>query len=336
MPLISVIIPVYKVEDCLRQCLDSVLSQTLTDYECILVDDGSPDNCPAICDEYAEKDPRLKVIHKKENEGLPLARKSGLDMAVSDLVFHIDSDDWVEPDALELLYKRQKETGAAIVVGNFREISAVGIKNRYFAPIKEYENPVVWFLLCEHKFLWGKLYKRELYDDYVVPQTNIFEDAIVNVQLFLKLAYSQVQFVDTFLYNYNTKNSDSLIAQLRLKRYNSYAEHPMINAYQCIYDLLKNLMQGDNYLYSAYLFSFLNVGVTCYLKGYCEIKRSEFLYFYENYYKKCSYIHFMRIDGRLFIFVCNISVVLGKLFVFIYNVAFRLRNFIYRKYLGVV
>jgi glycosyltransferase involved in cell wall biosynthesis len=92
MPIISIIVPVYKVELYIRQCLDSVLAQNFTDYECILVDDGSPDDCPAICDEYAAKDKRIKVIHK-ENGGLSDARNAGIRSAIGDYIVLLDSDD---------------------------------------------------------------------------------------------------------------------------------------------------------------------------------------------------------------------------------------------------
>jgi glycosyltransferase involved in cell wall biosynthesis len=97
MPLISIIIPVYNVEDYLRQCLDSVLDQTFTDYECILVDDGSPDSCPAICDEYAAKDRRFMVIHK-ENGGLSDARNVGIRTATGEYIVLLDSDDLLTDD----------------------------------------------------------------------------------------------------------------------------------------------------------------------------------------------------------------------------------------------
>lgn len=106
MPQISVIVPVYKVEPYLRRCVDSILGQTFTDFELILVDDGSPDGCPAICDEYALQDDRVLVIHQ-ENGGLSAARNAGIDWAFansdSQWLTFIDSDDWVHPQYLELL-----------------------------------------------------------------------------------------------------------------------------------------------------------------------------------------------------------------------------------------
>jgi glycosyltransferase involved in cell wall biosynthesis len=103
MSKISVIIPVYNTEKYLQECIDSVLSQTFTDFECILVDDGSPDNSGKICDEYAKKDKRIRVIHK-ENGGVSSARNAGLDIAQGEWIIFVDSDDWVDEKYLEFLY----------------------------------------------------------------------------------------------------------------------------------------------------------------------------------------------------------------------------------------
>ena len=100
MNKISIIIPVYNVELYLRECLDSIINQTYNNLEIILIDDGSPDNCGAICDEYAEKDTRIIVIHK-ENEGVSAARNDGLEMVTGDWFTFVDSDDWIEPDYCE-------------------------------------------------------------------------------------------------------------------------------------------------------------------------------------------------------------------------------------------
>ena len=96
-PKISVIVPVYKVEPYLRKCLDSIINQTYRNLQIILVDDGSPDNCGAICDEYASKDSRIEVIHE-ENGGVSAARNAGLKLAAGDYIGWVDSDDWIEPD----------------------------------------------------------------------------------------------------------------------------------------------------------------------------------------------------------------------------------------------
>lgn len=115
----SVIVPVYKVENYLPDCIESVLNQTFSDFELILVDDGSPDSCPEICDSYKKKDSRIKVVHKP-NGGLASARRAGIKVATGDYVFNLDSDDLIENDTLECAYKIIKETDCEIVSFSYR------------------------------------------------------------------------------------------------------------------------------------------------------------------------------------------------------------------------
>lgn len=108
MPAVSVIVPVYKAEKYLEKCVDSILSQSFSDFELILVDDGSPDNCPAMCDEWAAKDSRIRVVHK-ENGGVSSARNTGLDRAAGAYVLFVDSDDYVHPDFIRRLYENKSD-----------------------------------------------------------------------------------------------------------------------------------------------------------------------------------------------------------------------------------
>lgn len=115
MPKISVIVPVYRVEKYLGRCVNSLLGQTLSDIEIILVDDGSPDGCPALCDEFAKKDGRIKVLHK-ENEGLGLARNSGMNLAVGEYIAFVDSDDYVKSEMYRTLYEAAQRENADIAM----------------------------------------------------------------------------------------------------------------------------------------------------------------------------------------------------------------------------
>jgi len=117
--IFSVIVPVYKVEEYLEACVESVLNQTFSDFELILVDDGSPDRCPMMCDEYAKKDNRIKVVHKP-NGGLASARQAGIKAAKGDYVFNLDSDDKIENDTLESAYKIISETNCDIVSFSYK------------------------------------------------------------------------------------------------------------------------------------------------------------------------------------------------------------------------
>ena len=115
-PLVSIIVPIYKVEPYLRRCLDSIVNQSYTNLEIILVDDGSPDNCPQICDEYASKDNRIKVIHKK-NGGLSDARNAGLDICKGEYISFVDSDDWVDEKYIETLLDLAIKENVDIAIG---------------------------------------------------------------------------------------------------------------------------------------------------------------------------------------------------------------------------
>ena len=114
-PEISIIVPVYQVEKYLNECIDSILAQTFTDFELILVDDGSPDNCPALCDAAAKRDSRVRVIHK-QNGGVSTARNAGLDAAQGNWIAFVDSDDTAAPEYLEKMHKAVLETGADFAI----------------------------------------------------------------------------------------------------------------------------------------------------------------------------------------------------------------------------
>ena len=116
--LLSVIIPIYKTEKFLPKCIESVLAQTLSDLEIVLVDDGSPDNCGRICDKYAEKYPNIQVVHK-QNAGLTAARQSGVSVAKGKYIAFVDSDDWVDPDFYEPMVRQAEAHGAQMVAGGY-------------------------------------------------------------------------------------------------------------------------------------------------------------------------------------------------------------------------
>ncbi len=122
MPKVSIIVPVYKVETYLKRCVDSLINQTLEDIEIILVDDGSPDNCPQMCDEFAKQDHRIKVVHK-QNGGLSSARNAGIKISTGDFLGYIDSDDYAEPDMFEKLYVCAIENNVDFVMADYYRIS---------------------------------------------------------------------------------------------------------------------------------------------------------------------------------------------------------------------
>lgn len=132
---ISVIVPVYNVERYLERCVKSILEQSLKDIEIILIDDGSPDNCPAICDQYASQYKNVKVIHK-ENQGLGFARNSGMEMASGEYLAFVDSDDYIAPNSLKRLYEEAQKYHADTVIGLYNRVNNDGSIVRGQAPKK--------------------------------------------------------------------------------------------------------------------------------------------------------------------------------------------------------
>lgn len=124
-PKISVIVPVYKTEGLLDRCVESIVGQTYKNLEIILVDDGSPDNCPAMCDGWAEKDSRIRVIHK-ENGGVSSARNAALDIATGDYIGFVDSDDWIEPEMYSSLIQKISESGKNIALCSYYAVEISG------------------------------------------------------------------------------------------------------------------------------------------------------------------------------------------------------------------
>ncbi len=218
MPEISVIVPVYRVEPYLRQCVDSILSQTFTDFELILVDDGSPDNCGAICDEYALKDSRVRVIHK-QNGGLSDARNAGIDMAKGEFLTFIDSDDLVAPEYLNRLYRSIKSSAAEISICNmlpFKDGSSPQIEEQNSNDSKRIISGRDACLSIYRMdgtvpiMAWGKLYKSSLFNGIRYPVGLIHEDDATTPKLFY-LANKIAQIGDK-LYLYRSR-ADSIMSQ---------------------------------------------------------------------------------------------------------------------------
>lgn len=184
-PKISVIVPVYKVEPYLRKCLDSIVNQTYENLEIILVDDGSPDNCGAICDEYAARDGRVKVIHQ-ENGGVSSARNAGLDIATGEWVAWVDPDDWIEPDMFQyLLQNAQRQRADIVACGVFEHgegtCNILSCEKELLQSGGEYTTRMI-----EQELLpscWNKISRKSLWMGLCFPNIRIGEDLWVTCLL---------------------------------------------------------------------------------------------------------------------------------------------------------
>ena len=267
--MVSIIVPIYKVEKYLRKCVDSILNSTYQDFELILVDDGSPDGCGAICDEYASREQRIKVVHKT-NGGLPDARNAGIKVATGDYLWFVDSDDFVHPSMLETLYN-------AVISGNY-DFSMVGIKH-----ILEGENfempPRVDVshhqVISRSEFMrglynenaatydvaWNKLYKRSLVKDMLFSLLKGAEDVEWNHRVCIRM--NQAIKIDADLYYY-LQRSTSLMHQ-------GFSRNHIdrIRSYQCCLSQIPDSEHEFkslclNQLYKVMIFTRHNAGKTEY------------------------------------------------------------------------
>jgi len=257
MAKISVIVPIYKVETYLNKCVESIVNQTYTDLEIILVDDGSPDSCPALCDEWAVKDRRIKVIHK-ENGGLSDARNAGLAVATGEYISFIDSDDWIEPNFLQFLWNALTRTGAGIADCSTRLVDEDGqelsVRGMSKNEILDAVDALVHLVKEDRVYqtVWNKLYRREVIDDIRFEKGKYNEDDYFTYQVFDRA--KNVAIVANPLYNYlqrggsimgvgyNPRRLEGLQARvLRMNYLQKYPETAALTRQNLVLDCLWHL-----------------------------------------------------------------------------------------------
>lgn len=266
MAIVSIIVPVYKVENYLERCIKSLINQTLKDIEIILVDDGSPDRSGVICDKFKEIDNRIKVIHKN-NGGLSDARNAGLEIASGEYIAFVDSDDWIDSDMMEVLYGLSKKYDADIAECSWREVYTDKIReetkntgqiiegNNIFALRSELQWKYFKALAC------NKLYKKHLFDYIRFPKGRLHEDEFTTYKLFYfsnKLVY-----IDISKYNYDKTREESITASFKEKNLD------IIDAMQERLEFFKkyNLTILIDEMYNMYFWILLDRLYQCYMSG---------------------------------------------------------------------
>lgn len=209
MPKVSIIVPVYKVESLLSRCLTSLAKQTLKDFEVIIVNDGSPDNCQAIIDDFVQKNSAIFKAFKKENGGLSDARNFGIKKATGEYIGFVDSDDFVDPQMFEKLYQKATKTNSDIVVCGHNSVyfNRSGKINKSIPrPICNpsnfgsniYDSPEI--ITCVRSYAWNKIYKKELFDEFSFPKGQYFEDSAIIYNILSKAR--SIEIVNECLYQY--------------------------------------------------------------------------------------------------------------------------------------
>lgn len=212
-PLISIVVPVYKVERFLDRCVKSILGQTYERLEIILVDDGSPDRCPQMCDAWAEKDKRIKVIHKK-NGGLSDARNHGAAIAEGEYISFVDSDDYISPDYVEYLLSLLRETGADIACGAFRTVNDGEDLFQAQPPehIERFDSVTSCLELMndEHYMqlitAWGKLFPRHIVLNAPFPAGRLHEDEATTYKFYYQSGGTAIGTREIYAYYQNTES----------------------------------------------------------------------------------------------------------------------------------
>ena len=207
-PLVSVIVPVYKVEDVLARCLDSLCRQSLRDIEIILVDDASPDRCGEICEQYAGEDGRFKVFHHLKNRGLSVARNTGIAHASADYLLFVDSDDWVHEDFCKDAYECVIMHEADIVIFCYERIGFPNTSSKRQSAVSQIPKGKKTGLEAIHFLLkgngpatwttWNKLYRKELFKTVFFPPGYLYEDIGTTYKLVWHA--SAIYYFDKILY----------------------------------------------------------------------------------------------------------------------------------------
>lgn len=223
MNLVSIIVPIYKVEPFIEKCVTSLLAQTYTNLEIILVDDGSPDDCPSICDAFAEQDARVFVIHQ-ENSGLSAARNAGIQVARGAYLAFVDGDDFVTPDYIEVMLNACEENNAKLAACGYLEYyseernTAFGVDKTIVLSAEEAITDIFVMNDQVQVMAWNKLYARELFDDTDIryPVGKIHEDVFTTYRFCA--AAEKIVCVNKACYYYVQREGSIISQNFSLKR----------------------------------------------------------------------------------------------------------------------
>lgn len=271
--MISIVVPVYKVpHNYLNKCIESLISQTYKNIEIILVDDGSPDDCGDICDDYAKKDSRIKVLHK-ENGGLSSARNSGVENARGDFVIFVDGDDWIEPETCEVLFQEYLKTNTDLVMfGMVRDFNGTLEKYKYKLTENHYYDKKECLQLQKYVLDFNsnistattKLIKREVLISNTIKHNESLkqgaEGIVFNLQLFE--AISSATFIDKPFYHY-IYNNESISTT-----YNERNIDLVLECFKYIYEYIRQTDERKTLLLATFWTRISYMIITTVISGY--------------------------------------------------------------------
>lgn len=267
---LSIIVPVYNVERYIEKCVNSIMNQTFKEFELILVDDGSTDSCGVICDKYANLDPRVKVIHKK-NGGLSSARNVGIKMSSAKYIAFVDSDDWIDEKMYEIMYKiMEKNENIDIVQCGYIDAESEDIEIETNYNSIEFEvmdkklalKNIYGLNAKENVVAWNKIYKYHLFNEISFPEGKIHEDMFTTHRLLYKS--NQVAFINEKLYFYRKTPNSITNSKFNVKKLD------LLEAFKDRMIFFKNIDEYE--LYSQSLLSYMNYLKEFYFKSKKELE----------------------------------------------------------------
>jgi glycosyltransferase involved in cell wall biosynthesis len=320
---ISVIVPVYKVREYLRRCVDSILAQSFQTFDLILVDDGSPDECGAICDEYAKQDTRVHVIHQ-ENQGLSEARNVGIEWALknssSEWITFIDSDDWIHRDYLKILYEIAIDNHVELSICNCIKTPEKSVEFKEAMTESKIFTPEDFWCFRQYGGAWAKLYKKDHFKEIRYPKGLLYEDIFVTYRLLFM--QDKVVYIESPLYYYFLRDDSitksqwdpRVLSQLQgmKEQLRFYKKYGYIDAYKvtvrnyliAIQNQMNAAKQLDNKyskeynkLKKMYRFNILKFCRYFPIRKYTNMYRQAFPRF-TKFYKKLTYLKGEKRNGK--------------------------------------
>lgn len=285
----SLIVPIYKVERYLSKCIESIINQTYTNFEVILVNDGSPDACGKICDDYALRDNRIKVIHK-ENGGVSSARNIGIENASGEYIWFIDSDDWIERYSLQVLADQLEGSKSNLVIFDSNIIENKNIKiNRFNESCNSIHRITMEKFFEEYYFkykvgfeIWNKIYSRKvIFDNNIrfAEDEKIGEDLFFNIQYYTKI--KSLNYNKSVLYNYVIREGSAMSNLCKSRHKNLMSVYFKIQKYFIENNYSKEILQ---YIFIMHLISGINYSKKA------KLTAEEYYPYLKEYFKKVCFV----------------------------------------------
>lgn len=270
---VSIIIPIYKVEKYIHKCIESIIQQTYTNMEIILVDDGSPDLCPSICDDYALKDSRIKVIHKR-NEGQAAARNDGMNIMTGDFFMFVDSDDYIHQRSIEYCIQLAEKHSADLIQFSYEKGSNDVFSSDPFNAkdnIKVYDNRTIFESPQNNVILWGKFFSSDIHNKIRIPEGMLNEDDASTWKFYYQSKKIIVSERKLYYYRENPNSTMAQLSKIPNIDYPMRAYHERISFFDYIQD--KHLSDLSKWRYSKFLM--LTIGNPLLSKSDKNILKSE-------------------------------------------------------------